>query len=132
MHECRQRQVDELDALSAIFGKSFLMTEGETEDLELLRVAVGSCADPGDFSGNGMPSSLSFAVEYGGDEEEIAHKVYFVLPLSYPRAACAARIDWELGRRGDNGYLSSSIQQYADSMAGEECCMQLVKVIDLG
>ena len=126
--ECRQRQVNELEALSAIYDGCFTLSTEEENDLQIAKAAVESCSRPEDFSNDGLPR-LSFSVEQRfPDEKGLAHAVIFTLPVGYPTQACCVRVRWDAGRRGDTSYVSSCLQQYAESLAGEECGMQLVKV----
>jgi hypothetical protein len=127
-HECRQRQIYEIEALSAIYDGNFVMSELEKEDFEVIKTAIESCTTPEDFNDEGMPNSLSFSIQQELDSPDLSHTVQIVFPVLYPLHPCSARIEWGAAKRGDNAHLTATIQQYAASMVGEECGMQLVKV----
>ena len=126
--ECRQRQVFEIEALSAIYDQSLVMGEHEKEEFEILKIAIESCTRSEDFSNEGMPKSLSFRIHQCCDVPGLSHTVCFTFPTYYPLKPCSARIEWDHGKRGDNAHLTATLQQYAESMVGEESGMQLVKV----
>ncbi len=104
------------------------MTDIENEDFDVLRTAIESCTNPNDFSNNGLPKTLSFRIEQSTEAPHLSHAVHFTLTTYYPLRSCLVRIEWSQGKRSDNSYLSATIQQYAQSLAGDESGMQLVKV----
>ena len=128
IYECRQRQIYEIEALSAIYDCNFVMSELEKEDFEIVKTAIESCTNVEDFSNEGMPNHLSFCVQQGFDTPELSHTVHLTFPNFYPLDACSVRIEWNAGKRIDNAHLTATIQQYAHSLVGEESGMQLIKV----
>lgn len=125
----------------------------DTDAHELLKATVESCSAPEEFGGEGLPclSSISrsmcktqkrcpvltyilllpgFRIAHSDTEDTaLSHSVKFLLPEAYPvsqHAVC--RIEWEIGSRADHEFLNGVIDQYSESLRGEESCFMLVQV----
>jgi hypothetical protein len=130
-HGLRSRQLDEVDALEAIFGCEgegcFSANEGEEEGMLLLRSMLDSCAaSPGDFDTQapGIPQTISIRIERGQQGGE-RHTVRLTLPCKYPLEVAKCSVEWDAGTRAQRDYINGALSQFASSMAGEEMCYAL-------
>ncbi|KAJ1485905.1 hypothetical protein T484DRAFT_2388400 [Baffinella frigidus] len=126
----RQRQIEELDALEAMFGVDegvFSVEDPEARDL--VRGVVESCGSNGAAFCDALPL-LGCRIEIApgaSEDSEVAHRVTLSFPRGYPDKPATSRVLWPHGTRAENECLNSALQHLADSLAGEEAGLQAIQ-----
>eukprot|EP00960_Hanusia_phi_P052571 761537-Hanusia_phi.AAC.2 len=120
-HELRTRQLNELEAMQAMFSIDGSFVCRDEESLQLMKVVVDSCSSPEQFVDEGLPE-LSFEIT-----KDALYSVIFNLPKDYPHRPLHCRIEWQQGTRAEHEYINGNLRQYADSLAGEESAMQVLE-----
>jgi hypothetical protein len=126
-HDCRTRQLCELEALEAMYGLDDSFVNHDPDALAELQQLMSS-TDGQDNQQVDTKLVLSFSIKKkDAAVPALCHSVRFTLPPLYPNEPAAARIEWEVATRGEAEELNGVLRQYAGSLAGEEAGMQLLE-----
>uniref|UniRef100_A0A7S1HIF5 RWD domain-containing protein n=1 Tax=Hemiselmis andersenii TaxID=464988 RepID=A0A7S1HIF5_HEMAN len=99
-----------------------VVSEGEEEQLELLRTMVASCNSAQELEDSGFRINLRFERCAGGGEEDrgCRHTLRLSFPARYPAERAQCSVEWPEGTRTQHEYINGSLSQHCESLVGEE------------